>query len=84
MNCRLAILAVAAVTAAGAGSVTGASPVTLTDVAYAKPCSSGYTHAALSWGHKCLRVGQFCKRSADREYHRYRFHCHSSGRLTRR
>ena len=46
-------------------------------------CRSGYTHAHLPWGQKCLRAGQFCKRGRDRVYHRYRFHCHGSGRLTR-
>ena len=49
-----------------------------------KPCGPGYVHAVLSWGHKCLREGQFCKVSRDREHHRYRFHCHTGGRLTRR
>jgi hypothetical protein len=45
-------------------------------------CSAGYVSASLSWGHKCLKVGQFCKIKGDREYHRYRFHCHT-GRLSR-
>jgi hypothetical protein len=50
----------------------------------AHTCGSGYTHASLSWGHKCLRAGQFCKRgrSANREYHRYGFHCRTNGHLT--
>lgn len=43
----------------------------------AKPCGSGYTHAVLPNGHKCLRRGQFCVRRWDRRYyHRYGFHCH--------
>jgi hypothetical protein len=50
-------------------------------------CSSGYTHAHLPWGQKCLRAGQFCKRtyngvSANRWYHRYDFHCKRNGHLT--
>jgi len=45
-------------------------------------CSAGYVSANLSWGHKCLRVGQYCRIKADREYHRYHFHCHT-GRLSR-
>jgi len=45
-------------------------------------CSAGYVTANLSWGHKCLRAGQYCKIKGDREYHRYRFHCHT-GRLSR-
>jgi hypothetical protein len=48
----------------------------------AKSCPPGYTHAALSWGHKCLRAGQYCKKDANGEYHRYDFHCKRSGRLT--
>jgi hypothetical protein len=42
----------------------------------AKPCSSGWTHAVLPTGHKCLRRGQFCARRYDRYYHRYGYHCH--------
>ena len=71
-------LCVAASLFAGAAFTPGASVV---PVANAKPCKSGWVHASLSWGHKCLRAGQFCKQGADREYHRYGFHCHSA-RLT--
>ena len=42
----------------------------------AKTCSSGYKHAVIGGAHKCLRRGQYCARSRDREYHRYGFHCH--------
>jgi hypothetical protein len=48
-----------------------------------KPCSSRYVHASLSWGHKCLAVGQFCK-VGNREYRRYGFYCPASGHLRRR
>ena len=49
-----------------------------------KPCSSiRYVHASLSWGHKCLAAGQFCK-VGNREYLRYGFYCPSSGHLRRR
>lgn len=49
----------------------------------AKPCSSRYVHATLSWGHKCLAAGQFCK-VGNREYVRYGFFCPRSGHLRRR
>jgi hypothetical protein len=71
---RLAIV-LAALVAGFAGGTVGA-PVGATEPAYAKTCSSGYTHAVLPWGHKCLRAGQYCKHSADRYYHRYGYHCH--------
>jgi hypothetical protein len=85
MRARLALTV--AVAALGLG-VTAEPAVSAAPTKAAHTCSSRYTHAVLSWGHKCLAVGQFCKVSADREYHRYRFHCHkrdSSGRyhLTR-
>jgi hypothetical protein len=51
-------------------------------VASAKTCSAGYVRAQLSWGVKCLRVGQYCRIKADAQYHRYGFHCHT-GRLSR-
>jgi hypothetical protein len=87
MRVRFALAA--AVAALGIGLVSAEAAVSVTPSATAKTCSSArYTHAVLSWGHKCLAVGQYCTRSADREYHRYRFHCHrrdSQGRyhLTR-
>jgi hypothetical protein len=46
----------------------------------AKPCSSGYKHAIIGGEHKCLRRGQYCARSRDREYHRYGYHCHTRDR----
>lgn len=49
-----------------------------------KTCSSGYVHANLSWGEKCLRAGQYCKRGKNGEYHRYGFHCKANGHLRRR
>jgi hypothetical protein len=73
---RLLVAFVAAVSIAIAAGA-GAAPA-----AHAKTCSAGYVHAYLSWGEKCLRVGQYCKIKGDREYHRYRFHCHT-GRLSR-
>jgi hypothetical protein len=72
---RKIIAALAAVALIGAGAGTGASPLHVSAAA-AKPCSSGYKHAVIGGAHKCLRRGQFCARSADRQYHRYGFHCH--------
>jgi hypothetical protein len=42
-------------------------------VAESKTCSKGYKHAVIGGEHKCLRRGQYCARSRDREYHRYGF-----------
>lgn len=87
MKVRLAL--VVAVVALGLGVTTAEPAVSTRPATTTHSCSgSRYTHAVLSWGHKCLATGQYCKSSADREYHRYRFHCHkrdSSGRyhLTR-
>jgi hypothetical protein len=49
-------------------------------VAEAKKCSRGYKHAIIGGQHKCLRRGQYCARSRDREYHKYGFHCHKKDR----
>jgi hypothetical protein len=77
---RLALLLTVAVTAVGAASAAAPAVSTTAPLAATKTCSAGYVHAVLSWGHKCLRRGQFCKVSGEREYHRYGFHCHT-GRL---
>ncbi len=49
-------------------------------VVAAKSCSSGWKHAVVGGQHKCLRRGQFCARSRDRDYHRYGYHCHKRDR----
>ena len=46
-------------------------------------CARGSVSAVIAGKHTCLRVGQKCKRSLDKQYHRYRFHCHT-GRLARK
>ena len=43
-------------------------------------CSSSYVSAHLSWGDKCLRVGQACK-VGNSEYHAYGFACLATGHL---
>ena len=48
-----------------------------------KRCPRGYVHASIAGRHRCLRVGQRCKRTWDRAYHRNGFHCHT-GRLVRK
>jgi hypothetical protein len=81
MKHRLALVAVTVIAGFGGIALSPASsPLSNGSVAYAKPCGAGWVHASLSWGHKCLRRGQFCKSHKDREYHRYGFHCHT-GRL---
>lgn len=51
--------------------------------AAAKRCSRGYVHASIAGRHRCLRVGQRCKRTWDHAYHRNGFHCHT-GLLVRK
>ncbi len=84
MKRRLAVLLVSAAAAFGAGSLAaGPESIAFAPSAAAHTCSGSYVHAHLPWGQKCLREGQFCKLDGDREYHRYGFHCHTGGRLSR-
>jgi hypothetical protein len=77
-------LAVATVAISGAlGVGFAAAPASSAPIAITKTCSAGYVHASLSWGHKCLRAGQFCK-VGNNEYKRYGFYCPSTGHLRRR
>lgn len=64
-------------------SLVGAAPSAVADsssdsvrAVASKTCGSGYRHAVINGSHKCLRRGQFCARGADRQYHRYGYHCH--------
>jgi hypothetical protein len=43
-------------------------------------CSSSYTHAVLSYGHRCLRRGQFCSLGEQSRYRIHGFRC-TGGRL---
>jgi hypothetical protein len=45
-------------------------------------CPKGSVPALIGGKRTCLRAGRRCAKRLDRQYHRYRFHCHS-GRLTR-
>ena len=84
MKRRIALLCmiVAAAVTPGAFAAAQTRPAS-TPVAVARTCSSGYVHAYLSWGEKCLRAGQFCK-VGNRDYRRYGFICPSTGHLRRR
>ena len=66
--------AVAGLPAAAPAGASSAEPVV---AVAAKACSSGWTHAVINGSHKCLRRGQFCARSARRQYRRYGFRCNS-------
>jgi hypothetical protein len=48
-----------------------------------KTCAPGYVLARLSWGDKCLRVGEFCK-VGNPEYLKYGFTCPPNGHLKKR
>src|SRR5882724_12429143 len=80
---RLITLTCLTIVAAAAAWGAGGSPAAILPTAAAKTCSAGYVHANLSWGEKCLRSGQYCKIKGDREYHRYRFHCHTGSAARR-
>lgn len=75
---RRIVVALVALALCGAAPVAEplARPASVPVAVAAKPCSAGFAHAVIDGEHKCLRRGQFCRRAADRQYHRYGFHCH--------
>jgi hypothetical protein len=64
-------LALAFVPTSAPAATGGAGP----PAAVAKTCSAGLTHAVINGQQKCLRRGEFCAHSADRQYRRYGFRC---------
>jgi hypothetical protein len=81
------MLAALALIGAVPGTTVEGAQTPAPEAVAAHRCSSGYTHAHLPWGQKCLRAGQFCKRtyngvSGNRWYHRYGFHCKRNRHLT--
>src|SRR4249920_1563080 len=71
----LLTLGLAFLTMAGAASTGGLGSQMDT-----KRCPGGGVRAVVAGTQTCLKAGQRCKRSLDRQYHRYGFHCHT-GRL---
>ena len=49
-----------------------------------KGCRSGFVRGTIGGKKVCLKAGKRCQRKFDTQYHRFGFHCHASGRLTRR
>jgi hypothetical protein len=82
---RLAVV-VAALAMCLAGAASSGLSNSSASVASARPaqasktCPPGYVDATLSWGEKCLRVGEFC-RVGNVEYHAYGFDCPANGHL---
>lgn len=71
-----AAIAVAASLAATAPAPAAALPGNEPSRAIAaKTCSRGYTRGVINGSVKCLRRGEFCAHSADRQYRRYGFRC---------
>ena len=58
------------------------SPAIAAPTSGSSPCARGLVHAVIGGRHRCLKPGRPCARRLDRQYHRYRFHCHA-GRLKR-
>jgi hypothetical protein len=74
---RYIVGGIAALGLLGAAPVVApAAPAAAPQSIVSKSCSGSFTHGVISGAHKCLRRGQFCARAADRQYHRYGFHCH--------
>jgi hypothetical protein len=75
---RVTIAAVVVATGVLAGAVDSAQA----PAAALGGCAKGSTAAVIGGRHVCLRAGQRCQKRLDKQYHRYKFHCHT-GRLTR-
>ena len=65
-------------------AATTASSAVATPAASLKTCHKGYgipqkvgpnLAAVFSWGERCVRAGQYCKKVRNPEYHKYNFQC---------
>ena len=80
MRRQASVLYALAVLATGGLAVAAATAAT--HDAQATPCKRGSKSAVIGGKRVCLKAGQTCNRKLDKQYHRYRFHCHT-GRLVR-
>lgn len=75
---RKVVAALVTAVAVGAGAsipAASASQAAPARVVIAKTCSAGYKRGVINGSVKCLRRGEFCTHSADRQYRRYGFRC---------
>ena len=83
MAMRPLVTLIAALAVLGAGLAgSGQHLQSAASGSVAKTCPRGTVRAVIAGKRTCLRAGQRCKRSLDRRYHHYGFHCHGA-RLTR-
>jgi hypothetical protein len=75
MKAVFAVVVVAAAVFLAAAISPGQAPVVGAQSAYANHCYKGYVHANFSWGTRCIRAGQYCKKVRNPEYHKYGFQC---------
>jgi hypothetical protein len=72
---RSLLLVLLALALVSSGAVAAAPPSPVGPSVAAKTCRAGYVRATIRGEVKCLHSGQFCARSAESQYRRYRFTC---------
>lgn len=70
-----ALVSVAAMVSTAAVPAATAHTQSPAHAVVAKSCSDGYKRGVINGHVKCLRRGEFCTHSADRQYRRYGFRC---------
>jgi hypothetical protein len=71
----VSVLAAATAVATGTPAVAAPAPAPGHVQAIAAKSCSGYVRAVINGQVKCLRAGEFCTHSADRQYRHYGFRC---------
>lgn len=72
----LVLLVVVTVAVSGAAAVSSAGVSTTgTPSVHIKKCHVGYVYHRFSWGKRCVRAGQYCKKRRNLEYHQVNFQC---------
>jgi hypothetical protein len=79
---RYVALVAAAALAVGLPVAQSSATASPPSAVAAKSCSSAFTKATINGATKCLHAGEFCSKSANRQYKRYGFKC-VNGRLRR-
>ena len=71
----VSVVAAAAAVASGTPAVAAPARATGHVQAIAARSCSGYVRAVINGQVKCLRAGEFCTHSADRQYRHHGFRC---------
>jgi len=75
MRFWVGMLGAVVLAALATATASPAPPTTTNQITPGKTCSAKFQQVDFSWGRRCIRAGQYCKKVRNPEYHKVRYQC---------